>query len=233
MTGNQLRTARKSKGWDQKEAATKLGLSQPYLSQLERGQRSVPGHVARKALKLLEMPATTLPVKLRTKEVRPIAGDTLASQLAALGYPGFAYLQPSRQKNPAEVLLRALAAGNLDGRLAEALPWVPFRYPDLDWQWLVREAKVNDLQNRLGYVTSVARRMAERVGDRTRAAKLRRQEAALEASRLLREDTLCQASMTEAEKRWLQSNRPPEAEHWRLLTDLLPEHLNHANYAAA
>jgi transcriptional regulator with XRE-family HTH domain len=228
MNCKQLLAARKKKGWDQKEAAAKLGVSQPYLSQLETGQRLVPEHLARKALEVYEMSVTTLPVKRSIKKLQPAAGDNLAALLATLGYPGFAYLNPGRLKNPAEVLLKALAAKDLDGRLAEALPWVPFNYPDLDWQWLVREAKVHDLQNRLGYVTNVARIVAERLGEYDKAAKLRAQVAKLERSRLVRQDTLCQESMTEAEKRWLQNNRPPEAEYWGLWTDLLPEHLSYA-----
>ncbi len=87
---------------------------------------------------------------------------------------------------------------------------------------------MHDLQNRLGYITNVARKIAERLGEHDKAAKLRKQEAKLERSRLARQDTLCQESMTEAEKRWLQNNRPPEAEYWGLWTDLLPEHLSYA-----
>jgi hypothetical protein len=57
---------------------------------------------------------------------------------------------------------------------------------------------------------------------------LRDQEAALERSRLAREETLCHDSLTQAERRWLRSNRSEEARHWNLLTDLSPEHLSHA-----
>jgi len=34
MTGQDLQAARERKKWNQKEAATKLGVSQPYLSLL-------------------------------------------------------------------------------------------------------------------------------------------------------------------------------------------------------
>jgi transcriptional regulator with XRE-family HTH domain len=228
MNNKDLQIARRGRGWSQKEAAAKLRLSQPYLSQLETGKREVPDHVARRALRVFDMSATWLPVKEQVKRLRPAAGDTLAHLLAALGYPGFGYLKPTRPKNPAEVLLKALAARDLDGRLAEALPWLPLNYPDLDWQWLADEAKKHELQNRLGYVINVARKVAERRGEDNKATKLRQQEVRLESARLFREDTLCQESMTEAEKRWLQNNRPPEAVHWRVFTDLLPEHLSYA-----
>src|SRR5436853_544688 len=73
--------------------------------------------------------------------------ENLASDLAALGYPGLSYLKPKRTKGPAEVLLSALRAKNLDARLVEALPWVLLEYPDMDWKWLVNETKQHELQN--------------------------------------------------------------------------------------
>ena len=87
---------------------------------------------------------------------------------------------------------------------------------------------MNDLQNRLGFVTNVARRLAESRGEAEVAATLAREESALERSRLVREDTLCHESLTQTERRWLRKNRPPEARHWRLLTDLSPEQLDYA-----
>jgi hypothetical protein len=93
---------------------------------------------------------------------------------------------------------------------------------------LVRAAKVNDLQNKLGFVTNVARRLAEKLGKHETVSLLREQESVLERSRLVREETLCHDSLTQSERRWLQSNRSDEAKHWNLLTDLSPEHLSHA-----
>jgi hypothetical protein len=112
--------------------------------------------------------------------------------------------------------------------LAEALPWVLVTHPDLNWEWLVRAAKVNDLQNKLGFVTSVARRLAEKLGNHETVSLLREQESTLERSRLVREETLCHDSLTQSERRWLRSNRSDEAKHWNLLTDLSPEHLSNA-----
>ena len=40
--------------------------------------------------------------------------------------------------NPAEVLFLALDIDGLDSRVIEALPWLPFHFPDLNWQWLIR-----------------------------------------------------------------------------------------------
>jgi hypothetical protein len=150
-----------------------------------------------------------------------VDAESLARDLAGLGYPGFAYLRPRKwkPKNPSDVLLAALAQDDLEARAVEALPWLVVKYWPLDRDWLVREAKLRDLQNRLGFVVSLARRLAERAGDRQKARALNELEADLERSRLAREDTLCNASMPEPERRWLAEHRPEEAKHWNVLTN--------------
>lgn len=188
----------------------------------------MPEKLARKAMTLYALSPATLPVEASWHTVQSRNDDALASELATLGYPGLSHLKTRRKRNPAEVVLSALGNEDLDARLAEALPWVLLEHPDLDWQWLVRAAKVNDLQNKLGFVTNVARRLGEKLGRNDTAKLLRAQEAALERSRLAREETLCHDSLTQAERRWLRSNRSEEARHWNLLTDLSPEHLSHA-----
>lgn len=229
MRAEQLRQARKRKGWNQGQAALRLGVSQPYLSLLERGVRRVPPALARRAANVYGLTAAALPLELAWDDVRPSGQDELASALASLGYPGLSYLKSRRRKkNPAELLLSALSVGDLDSRLVEALPWVVWKFPDMDWEWLTAAAKVHDLQNKLGYLTAVARGLAERAGETPKAALLRRREAELERSLLAREDTLCHDSLTAAERRWLRRHRPAQARRWRLLTDLAVEHLTHA-----
>lgn len=229
MTPEQLRRGRKQKGWNQEQAALRLGVSQPYLSLLERGGRRTHPALARKAANVYGLSAAALPLETAWEGVRPTGENELASEIASLGYPGLSYLKPRRRKkNPAEVLLRALSAADLDSRLVEAMPWIIWKFPEMDWEWLTSAAKVNDLQNKLGFVTSLARRLAEQSGEADKASQLRLYEAALEGSRLAREDTLCHDSLTAAERRWLRGHRTPEARRWRLLTDLAVEHLNHA-----
>ena len=228
MTGSDFRAGRLQKGWTQAEAASRLRVSQPYLSLLEKGMRRVPEKLAHKAATVYGLSAATLPVARHWDSAQTKNEKTLAADLAALGYPGFSYLKCRVKKNPAEVMLSALSATNLQSRLTEALPWVLLKYTDLDWHWLMGEAKARDLQNRLGFLTSVARRLAEKLGEVDKAEALRNQELLLERSRLLLEDTLCHDSLTSAERRWLETSRPEEAKHWRLLTDLSPGHLSHA-----
>ncbi len=228
MSDSWLREGRRRKGWTQAQAARRLGVSQTYFSLLESGRRPLSHPLARKAQREFDVPATALPVESRLTVKTPDPDD-LAKALAALGYPGFAYLKSGRRTNPAQLLLTALSASDLEVRLAEGLPWVVWQHPDLNWEWLLPQAKLHDLQNRLGFVVALARAVADRHQDELAVKALSQVEARLEPSRLVREDTLCRESMTQAERRWLRTRRPPMAEHWNLLTDLRPEHLAYAS----
>jgi transcriptional regulator with XRE-family HTH domain len=216
MSANELRSARTIKGLTQAQAATRLGVSQPYVAMLESGVRRLTRPLARRVMHAYDLPPTAVPASSSTLTEK-CGAASLARNLAALKYPGFAHLRPHRwtPKNPAEVLLAALAKDDLEPRLVEALPWLLLHYPNLDREWLVREAKVRDLQNRLGFVVSLARRLAERTGTEDNA--LAELERDLERSRLVREDTL--GKLPEAERRWLQKNQPADAKHWNVLTD--------------
>ena len=104
--------------------------------------------------------------------------------------------------------------------MLEAMPWLAVKYNTLNWEWLIREAKVRDAQNRLGFIVMLARQVAEQRGDNVARDRLRQAEETLDRARLVREDTLCQASLSEAERRRHRRTRPGEASHWNLLTDL-------------
>jgi transcriptional regulator with XRE-family HTH domain len=229
MNGQGLREARLRKGWTQQHVAEELGVTQAYLSMAEHGRRVLPASLVRKAVELLHASPTALPVREHTVAVRS-DNDKLRSQLAALGYPGFAHVSGKVRRNPAEVLLNALNSSDLDTRVAEGLPWLAFTYADLDWDWAVQYAKLHDLQNRLGFVTTLASRLAASPSnsgpsDEQRSRRLKEYAAVLDRSRLAKEDTLCHDSLTEAERKWLRVNRPAEAAHWNLLTDMKSENL--------
>ena len=226
MATSWLKAVRRQKGWTQRETAEKLGVSQPYLSLLEQGRRPFTKRLLSKLQQHFDVPAT----ELHVEAPRPnVSAQQVAEALGALGYPGFAYLRRGARWHPAQVLLTALQQPNLEARLAEALPWVVLHYSDLNWNWLFERAKVKDAQNRLGFVLTLTRQLAERTGDRTLALKLLGLEQQLDRARLAKEDTLGRESMTVAERRWLHDKRTPEAQHWNLLTDLVPEHLPYAS----
>ncbi len=228
MTGHELKRRRRERGLTQAAAAKALVVSQPYLSLLENGDRPLTQKLKSKAVRLFKLRATELPANAASFKVVSSTDDQLTADLSALGYKGFSHWTPSRRKNPADVLLSALNAGKRDARLVEALPWLVVNFPDMPWDDVVLTAKVYDLQNRLGYVTNVARGLAELWGDETNANKLKVVEARLEKSKLDREDTLCKDTMTNAERKWLRSARPTAAKHWHLLADLTAQQIRYA-----
>lgn len=223
MSGQDLRRARKEHGWTQKEAAARLGVSQPYLSLLEAGKRPVTRRLAYRLAHGYKLSSSSLPLADR---LSPASNQSLVEDLANLGYPSFAYLRTRRRKrNPAEVLLATLALADCEARVVEASPWLLLEH-ELDTDWLVRQARLHNLQNRLGFVVNMARRAAESNRPH-RVAALYELEQQLEESRLAGPGTLCRTSMGAAERRWLEQNRPPEAAHWNLLTDWSMENLRY------
>jgi transcriptional regulator with XRE-family HTH domain len=226
MTGVDLKRARRSANCTQAQAAAKLGLTQAYLSMLEQGRRPMTSVLVTEVQKVFDLPATALP--LETEETSSLGESELKSELGMLGYSGFGYLRGKPRRNPAQLLFCALDQPDLDTRVVEALPWLTCTYADMNWDWLVRNVKVRDRQNRLGFVVTLAGELAQRAGDSVRSQKLSESRALLERSRLVHEDTLCHESMTQVERNWLRQNRPPEAKHWNLLTDLEVRHLAYA-----
>src|SRR5215469_1325550 len=120
MDGQELKKARVGKGWTQEEAAERLGVTQAYLSMMERGRRVLTYSLARKAGEVLDAPATTLPLRTETLG-QQMGSERLRAELAALGYPGFAHLRRKARANPAEVLHKALNEADLDSRVVEGL----------------------------------------------------------------------------------------------------------------
>jgi len=229
MQSKTLRLARNKRGLTETEAARRLGVSQSYVAMLEGGQRRVTPQLARKFKSVYELSPTSLPTPELFQPRPDVNKEQFAKTVSALGYPGFAYMKARVQKrNPAEVLVEGLKQNSLESRLVEALPWLVMNYWDMDQDWLVKNAKLNDLQNRLGFVVSLARRVSERSDNEDRNRVLGELERTLEESRLVREDTFLRPVNTEVEREWLRRNRPEEAKHWNLLTNWRPEHLQYA-----
>jgi transcriptional regulator with XRE-family HTH domain len=225
-----FREARRRLGWSQQKAAAELDVSQSYVSMLENGERPFPAELARKMVHTYKLSPASLPSPEERWAPKKVGPDRLAEELAALGYPGFAYLRKPRSgKNPGEVLLMALAQGHLEARLFEALPWLLLKFWDLDANWLVEQAKLHDLQNRLGFVVTLARSAGRRAApvNARRDAALESLESALSRSLLAREEPLGQPRLSRAERNWLKKNRPKEARQWNLLTNWRPARLRY------
>jgi transcriptional regulator with XRE-family HTH domain len=188
MKPTDLRKARLAQNWSQTEVAARLGVSQAYVNMLERGKRKVTRKLMRRLVEVYWLSPEVLPISDAFDEHADT--QSLIASLARLGYPGFVYLgTKGALKNPAEVLLSALAQDTLDPRAAEALPWVNLHFWRMDCTWLVAQARRLNLQNRLGFVVSIARQLSERDGENDeRTRVLRELEARLDESRLAKVD---------------------------------------------
>jgi len=227
VKASQLLQARILKNWEQTVSAQKLGVSQSYLSLLETGKRPVSKKLAERMVKVFKLPPTNLPLKTNLVNLCTVRDKTIAKDLGTLGYPKFAYLSTHRKKNPVTVLFSALKSDDLESRIVESLPWIVLTFPELNWKELINLCKLNDLQNRLGFITSLALKLAAKYRDQEKIDILSQRESELSRSRLLREDTLCQNSISETEKKWLKVHRSREARFWRILSDIKPKHLDY------
>lgn len=114
MTGTALKTGRQEAHLTQQEAASKLGLTQAYLSMIERGRRPVTPELAARATKVFKLPPTAL--ALEADAPSNLDDSEFKSELGALGYPGFSYLRGKFHYNPARLLFLALDQDDLDRR---------------------------------------------------------------------------------------------------------------------
>jgi len=217
LTGEALKAAREEAKLTQAEAAAKLGLTQAYLSMLERGLRPVTEELAARAVRVFRLAATALPLKGGRRAALDEKG--FKAELGALGYPRFER-KGKPKYNPARLIFMAIDQDELERGVVEALPFVVLTYADLDWEWLLREAKLHNRQNRLGFVVDVARALAKTLRDPSQGKLLEEAKMAIERSRLAAEDTLCDESMSEKKRKRLRSKRLAKARHWNLLTDL-------------
>jgi len=216
MRGRDIRTARERRRWKQDDLAQRLGVSQAYVSLMESGRRPVSNSLAGKLVSLLSLSPSALPVS----KPKALPDGQAAGALGRLGYPGFAYLRSGSKVNPVEVLLGVLLADDVEARIVEGLPWILLRYTDVDWELLVSQAKQHDGQNRLGFLVTLARGLAEARGDVEAAELLKRRETELQRSVLQHDDGFSRNGLTNAERRWLLVNRSPEAKRWNVLSTL-------------
>jgi transcriptional regulator with XRE-family HTH domain len=226
MSGSNLRHFREHRGWNQQELARRLRVSQTLVSLWEQGERRVP---VMRLHQLRQLGMQVDPLELPMRHKPSLGTMDYGQELSNLGYSGFAHFQGGDPKwNPAELLVSALSEKNLDRRVAEALPWLVLRYWEMDWGWVWREVKVRDLQNRLGFTLTLARKLAVQKNESHVALRLRELEESLRESLLAKEDTYCDEGMTQAERTWLRTKRSAEASAWNVLSDLEPAYLTHA-----
>lgn len=204
-----LSTWRRRNRLTQAAAADLLGVSQPYLSLVELGARPFTAAL-RNRMKQLGGDAKT-----------GVPDARFRAQLSRLGYPGFAHVtKTGRKPRPDTLLVTVLSSPDADARVVEALPWVVQTFErELDFGLIVRESKLRNIQNRVGFLLEVS-------GVRTSGGVLAVRE--LDRARLLAEDTLCWGSMPDPIRDWMRANRSERAAHWNVVTRLQPEPVREA-----
>jgi transcriptional regulator with XRE-family HTH domain len=212
---SQLRRWRDRNKLTQVEAASLLGISQPYLSLIESGARpltaAIRGRIGNAAKHEVASRDT----------VQEAADQRFRRQLSALEYPGFAHIARARSKPRAEHLLLAVLTGpDVDARIVEALPWLVRQHAgQMNLPWLVRRARMENRQNRLGFVLALSR---------VKSSSISTALSELDRARLLEEATLCWDSMAPATRAWMRTHRSPLAQYWNVLTRLDSVDSSHA-----
>ncbi len=225
----ELRVYRDRQSLSQAQLAEALGITQAYVSQLESGARKVSRKLAARLAalpKLHHLPATVFPEDLENLD--QFERD-VAAHLGALGYPAFDAPATGTPKNPAAVIVAILKRRQVAPAVMAAIPWLLLQFPDLNTNWLVDQARLHNLQNRLGFLTALAYQLAQARFDRQQfdEAHLLRLEAMageMEKSRLVHDDTLAR-ELTPTERQFFQEHRSETARHWNLLTGLTKEQL--------
>src|SRR5687767_4854128 len=152
----ELRVYRGHQMLSQAQLAEALGVTQAYVSQLENGARKVSKKLAAKLAalpRLKHLPATIFPEDLEGLDA---FDRDLAADLGALGYPAFAAPESKPPRNPAAVIISILKRPQVAPAIMAAIPWVLIRFTDINTTWLVEQARLNNLQNRLGFLADMA-----------------------------------------------------------------------------
>ena len=213
----------------QARLAKALGVSQAYVSQLENGARKVSRKLAARLAalpKLHQLPATVFPEDLENLDQ---FDRDLFADLASLGYDGRGAVENHKPKNPAAVIVSILKRRQVAPSVMAAIPWILLTFPDINAQWLVDHARLNNLQNRLGFLLDLAYELAEaRLAagkfDEEHLVRLEAMRGQLESSRLANDDTLAR-ELTPTERQFFNEHRSETARHWNLLTGLTREQL--------
>lgn len=212
-----LHAHRLSLGLTQAAYAARLGVSQPYLSQLESGQRPLTPALQARLAEVF--PPDQLPLALAAS---CLSDDTLAATLATLGYPGFAHLAGRAPAlHPAVLLLEALRKPGADMRVVAGLVWLVGAWPAVACPWLVDQARLLNLQNHVGFLAA----LAQELSPRPHLAELL---TTLTPARLAAEQTFGHQPLPPRLAEYVLAARTAAAQTWNLLTDLSPSHLPHA-----
>jgi hypothetical protein len=101
---------------------------------------------------------------------------------------------------PARFLAHVLDLPKVEARVVDALPWLVYAFPLMEWDWLIREMMLRGRQNRLGFLVDLAIELAEALAETDRMRKLLPHRDLLDLIKLDQEDTLCNDDMREGSR---------------------------------
>jgi hypothetical protein len=158
----------------------------------------------------------------------PLNQDWMYDELANLGYPCFAHYRSGNPTyTPARFLAHVLDLPKVEARVVDALPWLVYAFPLMEWDWLIREMMLRGRQNRLGFLVDLAIELAEALGETNRVQKLLPHRDLLNLIKLDKEDTLCNEDMSEGSRNLSRNRRSTTAAHWNLVCGMEVKHLHY------
>jgi hypothetical protein len=154
--------------------------------------------------------------------------DWMYDELANLGYPCFAhYRKGPASYTPGRFLAHVLDLADVEPRIVEALPWLVYAFPLMEWAWLIEEMRRRGRQNRLGFLVDLAIELAEALGEADRVHQLLPQRDLLNMFKLDHEDTLCRLYRTEGMLNRRRDRRSATAARWNIVSDMYLKDLHY------
>ena len=169
MSGAQVRAARERLGLTQQQAARRWRLSQPYVSLVEHDKRPTPHRLASPWRTLSPRWLLGCPFK----PVRPSLTTCRCSSVLSVIRDSGTSPRRAMSRIQRVVALAALRTPVVPARVTEALPWLLVTFVNLDWGWLLDNAKLSNVQNRLGFLVHLAK-AARRTARRSERCRLAR-----------------------------------------------------------
>jgi hypothetical protein len=113
--------------------------------------------------------------------------------------------------------------------VVEALPWLIYAFPLMEWDWLIQDMRLHGRQNRLGFLVDLAIELSEALGETAHVKTLLPQRDLLNLIKLDQEDTLCIEDLPQGWRNLRRDRRSTTAAHWNLLCNVELKHLHYTH----